>query len=397
MAKKNSSDPLVLFAQTHGGHLKLIPRKKHGQSYLYYYMSNGAAAHKHFPAGTPPETIMNFIIEVQANNFTAKHGYEPLYLRAKRKQEVFTLPQMLDWYIRVRLQEKVPRNDPNHARLLESAQRTLESYEYSFNLLLTFAEEKKGGKDFPAEKVTIAFLEEFKRWLLQRDGGRGGNRLNSVILSLERICGMFRKAAYEKKIPEYPFAGYKIPQRELARKRGVLTWEEMKAIGESEYLQKRPELWWAWQIARFTAIRGQDIRRLEWENFDWEKCEFDIWMAKVRRRVCLPFHPKLKKYRDKYWKAKGWKNPTGKMFDFTMRELNHKFRYAIFLEKGKDSTSWGSHTLRHSLATFLDKEVSWPIDYVGMFLSHSDGNITLRYTHERVERLRDMLLKLPFS
>lgn len=402
MARRNAaeeSDPLVLFAEKHGGYLKPIPRAKRGMSYVYYFYDGaGNREGKYFPAGTPPEHITQFIIAKQGNRFSVKHGYDPLFLIEDRKKNKFPFHEMLDWYIAVRLQEKVPLNHPLREDRLESARITLANYERAHKLLAEWLGQNKGGESWPAESISRNDLDEFQRWLAHRDGGRGGNRRSTVIMLLSLLRSMFRKAVYEGKLTKTPFDGFEMPRREKqASRREVLTLEEMKMIGDAILARKQYSLWWAWTIARLTGIRGQDIRRLKWENFDWEKLEYDIYMVKVGRRVRVPFHPVLRFYCEQYFAAIGEAMTTGKIFSYQNETLSKYFRSAIRAVKGASKQARGTHTPRHSLATYLDQEAKWPLDYVGTFLCHDSGNITLRYTHARLERLREMIAELPFK
>lgn len=393
-----SSDPLVLFAETHGGHLKPIPRKKLGTSYLYYYYDGaGNRTEKYFPSGTPAERITQFIISVQGNAFSAKHGFDPVFAVEDKKRNRWNVEEMLDWYVTLRLKEKIPINHPMRESKIESAKTTLQSYEQAHKLLVRWLKEEKGSAIVPVESISREDLANFQRWLIGYDGGRGGNSATTIHILLRRLNTIFRKAVYEKKIAGNPFDGFEFVKRLPPQRREVLTLEEMIKVAETSYMRKNPDTLWAWHIARLTGIRGQDIRRLQWENFDWEKLEYDIYMTKLDRRIQVPFHPALAKYRDLFWKAIREKPKSGPMFEFKMRDLSIRFNYAILLVKGKTKFLRGSHTPRHSLATYLDREAKWPLDYVSTFLCHDSGNITLRYTHERLARLKEMIAGLPFE
>lgn len=411
MAKKNLDDPLVRFAQQHGGSLKVIALNK-GKAYRYVYYENNLRQEEYFPAQTPPQKILDFILLKQGNIYAARNGYEPQFMLEHRARNRLTLAQLLDWYIEVRLREKVPATHARRDVRLESAKRTLQSYEYACNLLEKFLEAELASKNFPVEDLGREHLDRFKRWLMTYDGGRGGHGTNTINDMLGRITAMFRKAHYEKKISAYKFEGLQKLEREPVKKRGVLTLAEMKQIGEMEYLERRTmwpqgteredferrmQVWWAYQIARFTAIRAQDIRRLRWQDFDFEKNEYNIWLAKARKNISVPFHQNLLKYREEYFRRLDGPPRGDDMFNFGMKELNRRFRWAIVKLKGESDLSWGSHTMRHSLATYLERTANWQIDDVGMFLCHDSGNVTHRYTHERLDGLREMIRALPLE
>lgn len=412
MAKKVSEDPLVRFAQEHGGNLRPMTRVKRGTSYLYTYYSGGLPSYKNFPAGTPPARIIKYILEVQGNEFLSKSGYEAIFTQEERERNRLTLAQLLDWYLEITLREKAGLKSPRREVRLESAKRSARSYEYACMLFEKFLESELRNRNFPVEDLELQHLNDFMRWLLAYDGGRGGHNANTINAILGRITAIFKRARYEKKLPAYKFEGLKKLKREPVKAHLILTPEEMRQIGERGYLERktnmlrgteredfewRMQIWWAYQIARFTAMRAQDIRRLRWQDFNFETCEYHIEMAKTHNQVRMPFHPNLLKYREEYFRRLG-KVPEGAaMFKLGEKELNHRFRGAIVDLKGETGLSCGSHSFRHAWATYLNNTLLWPEEDVGMFLCHDSGNITHRYTHERIERIRGKIATLPLE
>jgi integrase len=344
-----------------------VIHRRNGDAILYRWMRGGVAYSKNFPAGTPEDFIKARIAEIESQLLDEKLGIGADPEVQHRRRKSVTLRELTEWYIETALKEKL-------------ATRTVENNEYSMRLLMRWL----GDESFPADDLRRKNLDEFKRYLL-------GNNYSGISarVTLGRIQTVFKKASYEEIVVNYPFVGFQYPKAEESPAKPILTLDEMRDIGD---LFRVEPARLAWEIARFTGMRGGDVIKMQAEKIDHDSRIIEFWSAKLHRWERLPFHPRLSETLSEY------RGRSGPLFSYKCdRRLSFAFREKILEYKGEGFVPCGSHTPRHSLGAYLRNVAKWQWADIRMFLCHRPQGITARYTHDDVEHLRELIERLPLD
>lgn len=352
---------LDIWKESHKGSLRAIARKN-GTAFLYRWRQNGENHSINFPSGTQKEYIKSKVLEIEASMLRTKLGLEDYFER--QRKNLISLKEIKSWYIDIAKGEGL-------------AQRTIYLRENAMQRLIRFA-----GDDYLAKNITRERLNDFKRELLQTNSPAGARNM------LSKIQTVFKKAFYENKIGVTPFVGFEYPRGRNDEQRPILTIDEMREISEL-FVSEKMRL--AWNIARFTGLRGNDVLALRGENFNNIIRVINFQSQKMQRFEQIPLHPQLINYLADIPTA-------GKIFDYKyFGSLSIEFSKKIRKFKGESFTPAGSHTPRHSLGAYLRNEKKWPWADIQMFLCHHPNTVTHRYTHDNIEHLRPMVEALPFS
>jgi integrase len=275
----------------------------------------------------------------------------------------FTLDDFLLWYQFVMEKEQI-------------ADITLRYRVNALRRLIDFL-----GGDFLVAQIDRHRIDEFKRELLKTSK-------NGAYYLLQKLQAVFRKAFYENSIEAYPFAGFKFPQR-TKNQALILTPDQMFEISSLMH-SRQTKL--AWDIARFTGIRGNDLIKLTGENFDFAALAITFNSAKVRRFESVVIHPNLISYLEHLREFKG------SVFGYTNEQsLSLLFRQKIrqYLGSKLSGQRLGTHTPRRSLGYYLRHVARWRKEDIRIFLGHHD-DVTDLYLSESIETIRDAVNALPF-
>ena len=285
--------------------------------------------------------------------------------------ECLNLDELFQWFVKACRSEKL-------------AEVTIYGYELSFK---NFKRWLAAHTDVRlVADISKRHLYEFRRHCLD-----AGNSPNTVRHKTSLIRTVFLRAFNEELIPRYPFIGFRNLRVDEPPLRPVLTMSEMKAISDQIH---NPELKLAWDIARFTGMRGADMTRIHMENIDHQRRAVRFWMAKRHRWTVLPLYHKLSERLGEFAGKEGLLFPERK----GRKLFSQAFHRQIVLLKGPSFKCAGSHTPRHSFASFLyAQRVRW--EDIAFLLGHKIRGVTDRYIRQEdhLEYFREILDGLPLD
>lgn len=350
--------------QGHRGHLKRIQRKN-GVAYLYRCRYQNQSLVKNFPAGTDPDFIKSELMRFEAEILRVKLHLQ-VEVNAPRRS-TRTLNDLLVWYLQIIEGEQL-------------AAATKRGRLIALRKLIGFL-----GEGFCLAEVSREKLNEFKRELLR-------TQRNGAYWQLQKLQSVFRKANYEGFMEATPFFGFQYPRLNNLRNYLLLTPEEMFAISKT-FTSKQGAL--AWNIARFTGIRGNDLVALQAEDFDFERRIIRYRSHKLNRFEGAIMHPQLLPY---FESVKGMR---GRILNYVDSDsLGLVFRKKITRFKSGDLKAFqiGCHTPRRSLGAYLRNVAKWPKENIKIFLGHHgfDDDTDL-YTFDSLEIIRQAVNALPFG
>ena len=381
-------DPIVAYAQKVGGNIQIYNRSRDGGiTYVYYWYENGVQKRKTFSDKLRREDIKAEILRLQENARYIKAGMMNYLAERRRKQSRTTIMELAAWYIEISMIEKVPAKHEYRDYKIESIKTTMAGYEYAAGKMREFFLDVEGHDKVYVENLTREHVNRFKRWMIQR------NKLSARLANnvLRRLNVIFKKARYEVKLDANPFSEIEyIKEHKSESKRAILTLQEMKMIAESEYVVEHPQLWLAWQIMRFTGMRGADLFRMKRKWIDLKDETYTVYVAKRGGQLIeRPFHRNLAKYLKMYF-AEYQLNDDDLLISENKNNFSQKFNYSIrrILTGVKNI---GTHTPRHSISSYLRNQAGWDHDWIGYFLLHTAKDITGIYTHEHMDKLREKI------
>lgn len=214
---------------------------------------------------------------------------------------------------------------------------------------------------------------------------------------------VFSDAKFKQQIEVNPFADFRHDRVPPSEEKDVLTADEMKKIGDMILQEKKKhwrKVWLAWQIARYTGMRGADILRLRFDNIDFENKVFLFRMPKQRNNfVAIPIRSSLLAILEKL------KGHRGLIFDFKDNKFSDQIltkRFGHYIEKlkGSDFKKPGSHTPRHSVNQIMyDNNVFY--EHRCYILGQKvPGGAQSKYIHKtkaHIERLHQVIESLPLD
>ena len=358
---------LLEWAKPRLGNLRALKRRG-GLAYSFRWMLGKVSYSKNFPAGTSEEFIKARVLEIESQVRDFRNGIGEGPGVQHRRRERLSLREMTEFVL-----------DAGHKEGL--AIPTLENKEIAMKYFIAWI----GSESFPADDVTRRHLNEYSRYLIDERGYTGIGARSTLSL----MQTVFKKAHYEEKILSYPFLGFKYPRAGQSRERPRLSLVEMKEMA-GLFASEKTRL--AWHIARLTGMRAGDVRKIEAERIDHNKRIIEFWAAKTHRYERIPFHPALSEI------VAPLRDKTGLVFDYrNFRTLAYEFGLKIKEFKGPDFRPSGGHTPRHSVTDYLRNVAGWRWEDIQQFLCHHPQSVTARYTHDSIERLRDLVDQLPFE
>lgn len=290
-----------------------------------------------------------------------------------------TLMELIEWHIR----DAMLKNKP----------RTIKNYEAAFSDFMKFI----GDTSVLADSLELKKMYEYRAHLRKR------NSELSAANTIKLVRAVFANAKRKQQLAVDPFQDYRGEKIPPSRERDILTAVEMRQIADMIWQEKKThwqKIWLAWQIARYTGMRGSDILRLEFENINWSNRTLSFKMAKRNDLVItIPIHKSLFAILAKL------KGRRGKMFIFenfiwSEQILTKRFGYYIKKLKGPDFIEPGSHTPRHSLnQIMLDNDIGF--EYRCFFTGHTIPGEQKKYLHQKqkshIEKLRAIIESLPLD
>ena len=163
--------------------------------------------------------------------------------------------------------------------------------------------------------------------------------------------------------------------KDARRKKGTQSWPAPK------YLQR------AVLIALYTGLRRSNVLGLTWGKVDLEKNKITLPADEMKAHAehVAPLHPVLRKHLGDGGAAD--EVVLGKDLD----AIRKSFKSALGRAGLPETVRW--HDLRHSFGTWLGEEHPWAV--VQTLLGHRIQDVTGKYVHVRLEKLRQAVESLP--
>jgi integrase len=144
---------------------------------------------------------------------------------------------------------------------------------------------------------------------------------------------------------------------------------------------KWPKLYALTLLAQTTGARSGELKRLKWEDIDWERSEAAIHRTKNGDRKTLPLVPTVLQELEKFKAAESKlvfgstiKPDTAYHFDWAWREALKQAKIKNFR----------FHDLRHTCASYLAQNGATLLE-IGDVLGHRNLSVTKRYSHLATE------------
>lgn len=174
----------------------------------------------------------------------------------------------------------------NRVALGKLRDSTRERYEQTAK---AFGEFLRGRRIDELGQISRAVVEDFKVWRLQRvlakktaRGGRG------VVLDVAILHRLFGYAIECELITRNPVKLEGRPGDSAEHGAQPFKAEELSKMRQAAGADLL-----AFQLLRWTGLRGSDAAGLRWEEIDWETREINRLTLKRRKRVLLPIHQEL--------------------------------------------------------------------------------------------------------
>lgn len=362
------------------GNLRAIQRKDGKVAHLYrYYLKGKIQPAINFSHKWTLKEVQAVVAKIEAKiheeEVAERMGFAmPGGARIKSP----TLMELIEWHIR----DAMLKNKP----------RTIKNYEAAFSDFMDFI----GDTSALADLLELKKMHEYRAHLREKVSElTASNRIKLV-------RAVFANAKRKQQLAVDPFRDYRGELVPPSEERDILTAREMSHIADMIKAEKKAHwarVYLAWQIARYTGMRGADILRLKFENINWEKRTLSFPMAKRRDLIItLPIRSSLFIILEKL------KGKRGKIFYFenfvwTDQILSKRFRYYIRKLRGKFKGA-GSHTPRHSFnQILLDNDIAY--DYRCFLLGQATPGEQAKYIHKKqqshIEKLRAIVESLPLD
>jgi integrase len=356
--------------------------RKYGIAHGYRFYLGGKIQFKNFSYNMPLEVVRAAVAviegKIKEEEIARTMGF-PTDGGATIKP--VTLIELLTWHIREIMQVDKPRTIRNH--------------ESTFSDFITWL----GDANMIAGDIGLKKLYEYHSYLRQE-------RKNSALTAQNKIKiikAVFSHAKRKQQIATDPFYDYRGEKITPSEERDILTAAEMRIIADMIWADKKThwqKIYLAWQICRYTGIRGGDLLRLRFENINYENKTMSFRVAKLNDElITIPIHHSLfdilKKLREKH-------GPMFSFADFKWSEqiLTKRFSHYIRKLKGNNFVKPGSHTPRHSLnQIMLDSGIQY--EYRCYLIGQTVAGIQARYLHKKekshIEKLRSTIESLPLD
>lgn len=241
------------------------------------------------------------------------------------------------------------------------------------------------------------------RW---RDGLiASGKSVGTINTDLGIVAAAFA-AAPRGMIEHNPFEGLRLAQRKgSAQRRRHFTFEQFSAMIRSASAEWRIFL----AVLGYTGARQQEGAQLRWGQVDFDRARIVLVRGKQRdAEHVMPLHPTLAQMLRAARPADA--APTTHVCPgiaaAQVRALSNTFRRRIlpaigirqeYGERpgvGRQLAAYSLHSLRHSLATWLDAAGATEAERMAI-LGHDDERVAGRYAHAELERSALALARVP--
>lgn len=288
-------------------------------------------------------------------------------------------------------------------------QETLDRYTNAVEDFIAFV-----GDGSTLADVTHAGVAAFRD--AEHASGKGIRTTNNGVAVLAQA---FDEAVKLRLMDFNPARGLSLKgEKRAAQKRHAFTFEQftklVRCTGAQYLAGKNPKKrgnnleWQAFlMLAGYTGGRQQEIAKIRWRDVDTARHRIQLGRTKNGDEHWLPLHPALRIFLD------GLKRPAARdafvmpfIAGLNRRHVSFVFRmnilprigivqpYADKEGKGRELAKYSVHSIRHSLATWLnDAGVS---EMMRMrLIGHEDEDVSRGYTHTEIEQAAAELAKIP--
>lgn len=207
-------------------------------------------------------------------------------------------------------------------------------------------------------------------------------------------------------------------EKRAAQKRNAFTFEQftqlIRCTGAAYLAGKNPKKRGnhpEWQIflmlAGYTGGRQQEVAKIRWRDIDTAGRRIQLGRTKSGDEHWVPLHPALASY------LKSLKQPANRdtfvmpfIAGLNRRHVSFVFRmnilprigivqpYADKEGKGRELAKYSIHSIRHSLATWLNEAGVSEMMRMRL-IGHEDEDVSRGYTHTEIEQAAAELAKVP--
>lgn len=297
------------------------------------------------------------------------------------KTEGITLDDAVDDYFRI----------TKNLRGFSNA--TISSYRTDFSQFARFLEKQKIGT-LDVAAITPAQIEDFCLGLLEKKMS-----INTVHRKKDSLSSLFKHCVKRDWIVNNPVEKVEISRKRKNTRKVFLNKQQVQRFIAADVRIKgySASTLKAVKIALcFTGLRNQELRKLNWENIDFDKNLIRIFDSKNTNRksnpdnldrevpICTCLRNALKEI--EAIEGPVFKNSKGTVITKdALKSLVGRSAQSIEVK-----ISLTPHGLRHSLSSNLEKEGATQSD-IALLLGHIPNSTTEGYVHSNLERISELL------
>lgn len=299
----------------------------------------------------------------------------------------------------------------SHERGLGPASRT--KYADTIRDFMSFI-----GEGNPLADITSKRVADFRD--AESASGKGPSTVNKSLMILRQA---FQEAVNQKLFDANPAQGLNVKGAKKAKqKRSAYTFDQFRELVRVTAPDYRPPERTTWKnhtldpdwqtlimVCGYTGSRQQEAAQLDWLQVEHDAMRMTLSRTKTADTHCIPIHPSLAVHLRKRWEDAG-RPKSGPVLPHLCtvqrRRISNEFRRSILPRigivqafatgngKGRRIAAYSLHSLRHSLATWLEMagiEESMRMQLIG----HEDEDVNRGYTHTQLAQAAAALGKVP--
>lgn len=276
---------------------------------------------------------------------------------------------------------------------------TISSYRADFNQFKKFLE-SNGDDSTDITTITPALIEDFCLGLLEKKLS-----INSVHRKKDALSSLFRHCVKRRWIDRNPVEQVQLARKKKSVRQVFLDRQQIKKFIMADARVKgysNLTLLAVKMTLCFTGVRNQELRKLNWEDIDFDLNIIRIFNSKNTDKkgnsdgldreipICSHLRTALKKIQA----------DTGPVFRNIKGTRITKDALAALVERSsrfiKTKLPLTPHCLRHSLSSSMEKVGACHSD-VALVLGHRPDGTTSGYIHSSIDRVAELIEKLSES
>jgi integrase len=274
------------------------------------------------------------------------------------------------------------------------------------------------GEGVPLADITPKRVADFRD--ADTVAGKAPATVNKNLMILRQA---FSEATAQGLFTTNPADGLNVKgAKKAAQKRSAYTFEQFRELVRVTAPDYRPPSRTTWKnhtldpdwqtlvmLCGYTGARQQEAAQLDWAQVELDSLRMTLERSKTKDTHWLPLHPSLAAHLRGRWERAG-KAKSGPVLPHLStvqrRRISNEFRRSILPRvgivqefatgngKGRKLAAYSIHSLRHSLATWLQQagvEESMRMQLIG----HEDERVNRGYTHTQLTQAATALGKVP--